>query len=337
MLSEKQLQLRRRYYGAAEPYSKKLVCSLLPKKHYVVYGEMLRFYVERGMRITKVHTAIRFETKAFMKEYIQFNTNMRAQSKGDECLRQLFKLLNNSVYGKMIENVLKRTMIKLFTDMDKAQSAAEKPHCIDFRVFKEDLVGVELRKVNQVVNKPFQTGFAILEWSKLHMYRSYATLKDQFKDKMRLLYTDTDSMIFQVFTKDLYREILNEGSLRPMFDFSEIPADHPSHLGCPTEEQAGQVGYFKDEQKGNPIIEFVALKPKMYSLRTATCLPENSKETPKIWSKQVGKGIARAALKTFTFEMYKDMFDRRHVGVAVSNCRIGSKLHEVLFCNIAQY
>ena len=227
-------------------------------------------------------------------------------------------------------------MIKLFTDMEKAQSAAEKPHCIDFRVFKEDLVGVELRKVHQVINKPFQTGFAILEWSKLHMYRSYATLKDHFNEKMRLLYTDTDSMIFQVFTKDLYREILDMEVLRSMFDFSEIPIDHPSHLGCPTDVRGGQVGYFKDEMKGNPIVEFVALKPKMYSFKVATCLPENSKETPKIWSKQVGKGIARAALKTITFDTYKNMYDNQHIGAAVSNCRIGSKLHEVLH-SIAQY
>ena len=282
MLSEKHIQLRRRYYGNANPFSRKLVCSLLPKKHYVVNGEMLKFYVQRGMRITKVHQAIRFKTCEFLKEYIQFNTNMRAASKGDECLRQFFKLLNNSVYGKMIENVAKRTNIKLFTNMVKAQAAAEKPHCIDFRVFKEDLVGLELRKVQQVINKPFQIGFAILEWSKLHIYRTYATLKDHFNKKMRMLYTDTDSMVFQVFTHDLYQDLLNDKTLREIFDFSEIPAGHPSQLGDLPDPHGGQVGYFKDEMKGNPIIEFVGLKPKMYAFNVAKCLPKFSTESPTI-------------------------------------------------------
>ena len=59
MLSEKQHALRRKYYGASNPYSRKLVCSLLPKKHYMLFGEMLKFYLERGLKVTKVHRAIK--------------------------------------------------------------------------------------------------------------------------------------------------------------------------------------------------------------------------------------------------------------------------------------
>ena len=89
--------------------------------------------------------------------------------------------------------------------MKKARRLAEKPQCINFRLFNPNLVAVESRKFNQVINKPFQLGFAVLEYSKLHMYRTYATLKDWYGPKMRMLYTDTESLIMQFFTNDLYK------------------------------------------------------------------------------------------------------------------------------------
>ena len=77
------------------------------------------------------------------------------------------------------------------TEEDKARLLAEKPHCVDFRVFDESLIGVEMRKLRHNINKPFQHGFCVLEWSKFKMYKFYALLKDAFKNKVRMLYTDT--------------------------------------------------------------------------------------------------------------------------------------------------
>ena len=178
--------------------------------------------------------------------------------------------MNVALYGKTIENVAKRTSIKVLTDMDKARRLAEKPQCI-IRLFNPNLVAVESRKLNQVINKPFQLGFAVLEYSKLHMYHTYATLKDRYGPRMRMLYTDTASLIMQFFTSDFYREILYVPQLQSLFDFSEIPANHPSFLGTPTDPNRGKVCFFKVETKGNPIIEFVALKPKMYSFKVCEC------------------------------------------------------------------
>ena len=75
ILSEKQLRLRKLYYGDSEPFSRKLVCSLLPTKHYVVFSKTLKFHQERGIKVTKCHRAIRFEVKAMLADYIKFNTN----------------------------------------------------------------------------------------------------------------------------------------------------------------------------------------------------------------------------------------------------------------------
>ena len=131
--------------------------------------------------------------------------------------------MNNAPYGKTIENVGKQTDIRLMNDETKAYRLTEKPHCIDFKIFSEKLFGVELRKVSQLINKPFQMGFSILEWSKLHMYRTYATLKDWYGPAIRLLYTGTDSLIIHVKIENLYNDILDVPVVRELIDLSELP------------------------------------------------------------------------------------------------------------------
>ena len=207
-----------------------------------MFSETLKFYLERGIKVTKVHRAIRFEVKAILADYIKFNTAQRAASGQNECKRTFFKMMNNAPYGKTIENVAKRTNSKVLTDMEKARRMAEKPQCINCRLFNPDLVATKSRKVNQIINKPFQLGFAVLEYSKLHMYRTYATLKDNFGPRMHILYTDTDSLILQFFTHDRYKEQLDVPQLRGLFDFSEIFAKKtpatPVSPTTPTKEKS---------------------------------------------------------------------------------------------------
>ena len=169
----------------------------------------------------------------------------RAQCAGDETQRSFFKLMNNAPDGKTIENVGKRTDICLLNDETKAYRLTEKPQCIDFKIFTENLFGVELRKVNQLINKPFQMGLLILEWSKLHMYRAYATLKNWYCPAIRLLYTDTDSLIIHVKSEDLYKDIHDVPVLRELMDLSELPANHPSGVGDPNSPHKGILGKFK--------------------------------------------------------------------------------------------
>ena len=188
---EKQHNLRAQYFGAACPFSRKLICSFLPKKHYVVLGQLLRFYLDRGMRLVKVHRAIRFNSSPYVARYIANNTEKRKQFKHDNVKKAFYKLMNNAPYGKTIENVAWRTDIRLLNDMEKARKLAEKPHCVDLRVFnghvappdeqvedavakeqrqQETLVGIEMRKLNHFINKPFAHGFRVLKYSKLKMY-----------------------------------------------------------------------------------------------------------------------------------------------------------------------
>ena len=110
-------------------------------------------------------------------------------------------------------------------------------------------------------------GFCVLEWSKLRMFQLWAVLKDKYKHNVRLLYTDTDSFIFQVFVEDFYRDINYEPELRDWFDFSNVPANHPSGFHSRNAEKAGVVGFFKEENSWDPVTEFVGLRPKMYSFK----------------------------------------------------------------------
>jgi hypothetical protein len=132
-------------------------------------------------------------------------------------------------------------------------------------MFDESLIGVEMRKLAHNINKPFQHGFTVLEWSKLKMFKIYALLKDQFGDRMRMLYTYTDSFFFQFFVDDLKKELNKNPRVAECFDFSSVPVGHPSGLRREVEPNAGVVGFFKDECGGEPIIEFIGLRPKMYS------------------------------------------------------------------------
>ena len=178
----KQHNLCAQYFGAACPFSRKLICSFLPNKHYVVLGQLLRFYLDRGMRLMKVHRAIRFNSTSYVAGYIANNMEKRKQFKHDDVTKAFYKLMNNAPYGKTIENVARRTDIKLLNDMEKARKLAEKPHCVEFRVFddhvappdeqvensaaeeqrqQDALVGIEMGKLNHFINKPFANGFCV--------------------------------------------------------------------------------------------------------------------------------------------------------------------------------
>ena len=144
-----------------------------------------------------MHRAIRFKSSPYVASYIANNTAKRKQFKHDDVKKAFYKLMNNALYGKTIENVARRTDIRLLNDMEKARRLAEKPHCVDFRVFdgqvaqpeeqveaaaaeeqqlQETLVGIEMRKLNHFINKPFANGFYVLEYSKLKMYVTYLPL-----------------------------------------------------------------------------------------------------------------------------------------------------------------
>ena len=178
-----------------------------------------------------------------------------------------------------------------------------------------------------------QLGFCILELSKLHMYKTYATLKDYFGERMRMCYTDTDAFIMHIKSDDLFVELKSQPALRDLIDFSVFPANHPSGVSEPNDPRAGVVGYFKDECSGNIITELVAIKPKAYSFTTCDATlfdPEHpDAPPPAIKHKQIAKGIARATIKQkLRHDTYLEMFREGELQ-RLANHAIRSKLHRV--------
>ena len=181
----------------------KLILSLRDKKHYVIHYRLLKHYLELGVQVTKVHRVISFKQAQWLAPYIGFNSKKRQECKTD-FEKDFFKLLNNSVFGKCIENVRKRSATKIYTrphELTYSEVSRYKHHTI----FTENLVAVDYQKTRCVLDKPIIVGQAILDLSKLHMSQSFYTLKRMYPG-IKLLMTDTDSFIMEMprqFDEDL--------------------------------------------------------------------------------------------------------------------------------------
>ena len=115
MLSEYQKYLNDKLNIKYNEKDKKLILDLLPKKNYKVYCKNLEYYLKLGLKVMKVHRILTFDEKPFLKEYIDLNTELRKKSKND-LQKDLFKLMNNAIFGKSMENVLNRSNIKLISN-----------------------------------------------------------------------------------------------------------------------------------------------------------------------------------------------------------------------------
>ena len=259
MLSEYQKYLNNKLNIKYNEKDKKLILDLLPKKNYKVYYKNLEYYLKLGIKITKVHRILTFDEKPFLKEYIDLNTELRKKSKND-LEKDLFKLMNNKIFGKSMENVLNRSNIKLINNNpEKLLKLIKQPNFQNAYEISNRLCLVESKPIKTVFNKPIYMGACILETSKLHMYQFwYDYLKQKYGNKIRLIYTDTDSFVIEVETDDIYKDMLEDSHL---YDFSDYPKDHPNY--SLTNKKV--YGIFKDDLNGKIIVEFTVDKPKMYS------------------------------------------------------------------------
>nr|CAG8511667.1 220_t:CDS:2 [Entrophospora candida] len=266
---------------------KKLCPNLMDKKEYAVHYRTLQYYVKMGIEITKIHMVLEFDQSPWLAPFINCNTDMRKNAK-NEFEKDFFKFMNNSVYGKTMENIQNYTDIKLIKLKDDWQSECaviknlSKPRCKDFRAFNDNLCAVHLGKEKVVLNKPMYVGSAVLDLSKLWMYQYwYDYVKVEYDGKASLLYTDTDSLVYEIETEDIYTDMAKNSEL---FDFSNYPNTHPLY----NEENKAVIGKFKDECCGMPMWEFIGLRAKMYAFEI-----ENGQITKK--AKGISKNVVTSA------------------------------------------
>ena len=186
-----------------------------------------------------------------------------------------------------------------------------------FQIFDENLVAIEKQKTQVQINRPFYAGFTILELAKLHMYRFHYDYIMKKYPAAELLFTDTDSLYYHLLAEDLEEELFLD---KEHFDYSDYEKTGKFY----DESNRKVIGKFKCETKGNPIVEFVGLRPKMYSY----LYQEKTDPTSKIKEKHRVKGITAAASRALKHFDYKDQLDRPHQNY-LTNKRIGSKLHQI--------
>ena len=168
MLSEYQKYLNDKLNIKYNEKDNKLILDLLPKKKYKVYYKNLEYYLKLGVKVTKVHRILTFDEKPFLKEYTDLNTELRKQSKND-LEKDLFKLMNNAIFGKSMENVLNRSNIKLINNNpEKLFKLIKQPNFQNAYQISNRLALVESKPIKTVFNKPIYMGACILETSKLH-------------------------------------------------------------------------------------------------------------------------------------------------------------------------
>ena len=280
----------RRKFG--EMKNKKLVPNLCKKEKYVVHYENLKLYEELGLKITKIHKGIKFHEEDFMKAYIDLNTELRTNAK-NEFEKDFYKLMNNAVFGKTMENLRKRSNIKLTNREEQALNLFSKTNFNKIIIFSDHLAAIHMYKRCVKLNKPIYLGMSILDLSKTLMYDfHYNFIKQEYDgEKAKLLFTDTDSLMYEIHTEDFYKDI--SPYVETMFDTSNYPKNHPSEITAGLNKKV--IGMFKDECGGKQITEFVGLRSKVYAFK----IYENDEEVKKC------KGIKKNVIKNnMIFQTY---------------------------------
>ena len=220
---------------------------------------------------------------------MDFNTRLRTAAKND-FEKDFYKLMNNSVFGKTMENFRKHSDIKLANNKEDYLKQVMKPNFKSRNLLGTDLMSCEMGKVKVKMNKPVYLGQAILDLSKTIMYEfHYNYMKKKYKESnLKLLYMDTDSLVYNITTEDFYKDITE--NIETRFDISGYEPDRPLSIG----KNKKVIGLMKDELGGKIMKEFISLRPKMYSYSVG-------KEEPKKYNR-IKKCIVK---KTISFDDYK--------------------------------
>ena len=167
----------------------------------------LKKALNQGLILKRVHGIIQFNQKAWLKPYIVMNTSLRKEVKS-EFEKDFFKLMNNSVFGKTMENVRNHRDIKLITTDKRRKRLVSEPNYHSHKKFSDHLMAIEMKKTRVKMTKPLYLGMSILDISKTLMYEFwYDYIKLKYGDRAKLCYMDTDSFVIHIITEDFYEDI----------------------------------------------------------------------------------------------------------------------------------
>ena len=209
----------------------------------MVHIKALDQALKHGLKLKKVHRVIEFQQSRWMKAYIMLNTRLRKVAK-NVFEKDFFKLMNNSVFGKTMENIRNHKNMKLVTSDKKYLKYVMKPNFKDGFPLSKHSFAVEMGKTEIKMNKPVYLGQAILDLSKTLMYEfHYDYMRPKYGSKVSLCYMDTDSFVYEIDTEDFYRDIVKD--VKKRFDTSRYSKNENRPL--PIGENKKVIGLMKDE------------------------------------------------------------------------------------------
>jgi hypothetical protein len=293
--------------------AKKLVASFRDRKKYVCHYRNLKFYLEQGMQLGRIHRAIKFRQRPWLKKFVLCNTLKRKHATS-RAGRDHHKKSTNSTFGKLCQQDRNHSTCLFAQNEETARRCLKSPVYKHWRIIGNRCVVFLGQKKMVRFNKPFIAGFTVLDLSKLHMYTVYYSQIKQRAPTAQVVLTDTDSLLLHVpdMPKSALMRTLKEG-----FDFSNYPPDHPLHSahlksipGYMKDESAGkhvvEVGKMSllasddddDDDNDNILLQVCALRAKCYVIRTADNVEDRKCKGVKrsIVARDFGVEVYRRAL-----------------------------------------
>ncbi|XP_050509169.1 uncharacterized protein LOC126886339 [Diabrotica virgifera virgifera] len=299
---------------------KKLLTTLHNKEKYIIHYENLKQALKHGLVLTKIYRVLSFRQSNWLAPYIQLNANLRAEAKND-FESENFKLMVNANYGKGMENKRKRRalhLVRRYEGRYGAKNLIASPLFHSRVIFDDNLMAIELRQSSIIFDKPIYTGMAVLELSKTCLYDFHYDfmLKQNSVQQCKLLYTDTDSLLYEITCYDAYEQIIKANISK--FDTSSYKPDNVYDIPLVNKKIPGLM---KDETSGKIILAFVGLRSKQYTYK----IFNDNKEI----SFKKAKGIKRNVVDNkITFDDYLYCLENS-VSKTASHRYIRSILHTV--------
>jgi hypothetical protein len=300
----------------------KLLGTCSNKVDYVVHHRTLKFYLEMGMKVTKLHRAIVFTEEPILKPYIEGNIAKRVAAR-TAYEKNFYKLWNNALFGKFLQRVRDRLSLRMCFSGEQVEQYLASNGLVDIIIYGKDLAAAQMQAREVFLNRPIAIGTSILELSKELMYRFYyeQVATHHSLECARVLAGDTDSLMLALTLKSeiaaagntIYTAFFSDLVSRGLLDTSNYPATHPLY----TNAHAGRLGAFKDEFGGQLVLELVFLRPKNYSFLYQ---PHASTTTAEI---NRCKGVGRRVSSTLKHSQYYHALLAREL-LRVKNRRLAS-------------
>jgi hypothetical protein len=305
--------------GKTNYRERKLTATFNDRIKYVIHGENLKTYLKLGMKLKKIHRAVKFKQSNYLKDYIDFCTSKRAAAK-TKFLVTLFKLMANAVFGKFLEDVTKHLDAHICGSAEDFLKYSAFMGYVGTYIISDALCIVYVKKKVVKIERPFFTGFSILELSKNYMYKSYYNHFTVVFKNVRILFSDTDSLFMSFTTENRNTELTNASYI---MDFSNYPKTHELF----NTSHKKQLGYFSDEMGGRDICEFIGIRSKCYAIKSLS--EKNAEEIKKIC-----KGVRKnAVFKKISYRDYRNCI-KNIQSISTSMKVIRSQNHNIKINNI---